>query len=355
MSAASSNRIPILQMIFSKMRRLTGSSDSYEMPDTPDPLNPNSVGLSDYVNSFYLYDFPAQFRSLKLKDLYTFDTVQGIDVYPFNSENYTTVEMPVTCMGRIIALYNEPSSFYNAYYHWQTQTNFTYGNGSVGPYGGFTSAKPLLRSYNNNPNFNDNPNYQASRVQNILITANTATSTLNATDDGNGNLIGDAVAGTINYFTGQIVGLEFNQLVPQGTAIQIQYTPYVASIPLGILFFQNQFTLRPVPHTGFTIQMVAYRQPSQALASTPAFMGNPELSEWWETIAVGASKKIYEDRLDPQGVALMDKMLQERYQANYTRTYAQLGKQRISTVFAPEIGNGGGCNWGGWGGNGGAV
>lgn len=354
MSASSSNRIPILQMIFSKIRRLTGSSDPFQLPDVPDPNNPNSVGLSDYVNSFYLYDFPAQFRSLKLKDLYTFDTIQGIDTYAFDSENYTTVEMPCYCMNREIKLFNDPWSFYGVNFNWQSQTNFSFGDGTTGPFSGFTTAKPILRSVNNNPNFNINPNYQASRVQNILINANTATSTLNVTDDGNGNLIGDAVSGTINYFTGQISNLVFTQIVPQGNPIQIQFNPYVPSIPLSILFFQNQFTLRPVPDRGYTIQLVAYRQPSQALANTPAFAGNPELSEWWETIAVGAAKKIYEDRLDNEGVATMDKMLAERYQANYTRTYAQLGKQRISTIYADQITSNYGSNGWGFGGNGGA-
>lgn len=354
MSAPSSNRIPILQMIFSKIRRLTGASDPFQLPDVPDPSNPNSVGLSDYVNSFYLYDFPAQYRSLKLKDFYTFDTIQGVDTYAFDSENYTTVEMPCYCMNREIQLFNDPWSFYALNFNWQSQTNFSSGDGTTGPYSGFTTAKPILRSVNNNSNTNVNPNYQASRVQNLLITVNTATSTLNVTDDGNGNLIGDCSAGTVNYITGQISNLVFTQAVPQGNTIQIQYNPYVASIPLSILFFQNQFTVRPVPDRGYTIQLVAYRQPSQALANTPAFAGNPELSEWWECIAVGAAKKIYEDRLDSDGIALMDKMLAERYQAAMTRTYAQLGKQRVSTIYADQLSNSYGNSGWGFGGNGGA-
>jgi hypothetical protein len=187
-----------------------------------------------------------------------------------------------------------------------------------------------------------------------LITANLTEGTLNVTDDGNGNLIGDCLAGaTINYVTGAIAGLTFTQAIPQGNQIQIQYVPFVPSVPLSILFFQNQFTLRPVPAQGLTVTLVAYRQPSQALASTPAFAGNPELSEWWETIAVGAAKKIYEDRLDADGVALMDKMLQERYQANYTRTYAELGKQRIQTLFSDQLTNNYGSN--GWGFGAGSV
>ena len=435
MSASSSNRLPVLQMIFSKIRRLTGSADPFQLPDTPDPLDPNSVGLSDYVNSFYLYDFPAQYRALKLKDVYTFNTINGIDTYAFDSENYTTVEMPCYCMNREIQLFNDPWSFFGVNFNWQYQNNFATANGtngqltgvitnatqanpcvitsalhglttgdevfienvlgmtelngsiytitvltvnsfsldvdstaftpyisggtwSSGSYGGFTSAKPILRSINNNPDLNINPNYAASRVQNILITANVSNGvTLNVTDDGQGNLIGDVLngpvptvpgsSGQIDYGTGEISGLIFSQAVPQGNEIQIQYNPFQASIPLSILFFQNQFTLRPVPDRGYTIELVAYRQPSQALANTPAFAGNPELSEWWECIAVGAAKKIYEDRGDERGIALMDKMLAERYSIVETRTYAQLGKQRVNTIFADQLqGNyGAGGSW----------
>src|SRR5208337_4921676 len=431
MSSPSSNRIPILQMILSKVRRLTGSADPFQLPDTPDPTNPNSVGISDYINSFYLYDFPAEFRSLKLKDLYTFNTTFGIDTYAFDSEHYTTVEMPCYVMNREVQLFNDPWSFYGLNFNWQTQNNFATGNGTIGgasgtitaitnaanaqvtsagynlpngttvtisgvggmtqlngnsynitqvdvnnfllnvnstafgvytsggiwktsAYNGITTAAPLLRSVNNNPSFGINPNYQASRVQNILITANvTNGNTLNVTDDGNGNLIGNCTAGNINYQTGQILNLSFTQPVPPGNAIQIQYNPIVPSIPLSILFFQNQFVLRPVPDKGYTVQLVAYRQPSQALANTPAFAGSPELSEWWECIAVGAAKKIYEDRLDFTGVAQMDKMLQERYNIVRTRTYAQLGKQRIQTLFADQLThNYGGSGWG-FGGSGG--
>jgi len=335
MSAPSSNRVPILQMIIAKVRRLTGSSDTFQLPDVPNTSDPYSVGITDYINSFYLYDFPAEFRALKLKDKYTFDTINGVDTYAFDSENFTTVEMPCYCAKREIQLFQDPWSFYGVNFNWQYQNNFTTGDGTAGPYSGFTSAKPILRSVNNNPTA---LTYPVSRVQNILITANTSNSTVNVTDDGNGNLIGDCLSGgTIDYANGSITNLIFSTSIPSGNNIQIQYNPYQASIPLSILFFQNQFTLRPVPDRGYTIELVAYRQPSQALANTAAFQGNPELSEWWECIAVGAAKKIYEDRLDSDGVALMDKMLSERYQVAQTRTYAQLGKQRVNTIFADQL------------------
>ena len=417
-----------LASIFAKIRRLTGSSDALQLPDYANTADPNSVGLADYINSFYLYDFPAQFRSLKLKDKLTFNTVFGVDTYAFDSEKFTTIEMPCYCAKREIQLFNDPWSFYGVNFNWQHFDNFTTGNNTVGPYSGVTTGHPIIRSVNNIPYYQqtitgivvDSPvagqttisfaqnsfsagnqvtfnavtgtvatvlngftytvtsstgstivvpatstaltytgggvatsvgtayNYPASRVQNILITANVSNgTTLNVTDDGNGNLIGNCTSGTINYATGAISNLNFSQIVPSGTSIQIQYNPVQPNIPLSILFFQNQFTLRPVPDKGYTIELIAYRQPSQALMATPANQGTPELSEWWECIAMGAAKKIFEDRLDTDGIALMDKTLQERYQVAYTRTYAQLGKQRINTIFADQIApNYGNSGWG---------
>lgn len=350
-----------LASIIAKFRRLTGASDPLQVPNTANPSDPNSVGVTDYINSFYLYDLPAQFRSLQLKDKYTFNTIQGVDTYAFNSEQFTTVEMPCYCAKREIMLFNDPWNFYGVNFNWQFQNNFTSGNGSTGPYSGNTSGVPILRSVNNDPATavgtpnmpgisQGQPAYPVSRVQNILITANTATSTLNVTDNGNGGLIGNCTAGSINYQTGAISNLIFTQSVPQGNSIQIQYNPVPQSIPLSILFFQNQFVLRPVPNQGYTIELTVYRQPSQALINTGGNAGTPELSEWWELIAVGAAKKFYEDRLDFDGVQMMDKMLQEKYQLAYTRTYAQLGKQRISTIFADQLtGNYGANGWGGAG------
>lgn len=326
--------IGTLQAIRTKIRRLTGSGTSLQLTDAQ---------IDDYINSFYLYDFPAQFRSLKLKDKYTFNTVRGIDTYAFDSEHYTTIEQPCYCMKREIALFNNPWPFYGVNFNWQYQTNFATCDGSAGPYSGYTQAKPIIRSVNNNPanTQQSTPSqipYPVSRVQNILITCNVSNgSTYNVTDDGQGNLIGDCVAGNINYETGYVSNLVFTAGTAPGEPIQIQFNPVQLSIPLSILFFQNQFTLRPVPDRGYTIELIAYRQPSQALFATGASQGIPELLEWWETLAFGASKKIFQDRMDMDGVMMMEQFLLQAYSLNETRTYAQLGKQSISTIYKDQI------------------
>lgn len=440
--------LPInLNMMFGKIRRLSGSSDTVQLPDFVPPFAPQyAVGIADYINSFYLYDFPAEFRSLKLKDTYTFNTIQGQDTYPFDSERYTTVEMPCYCARREIKLFNDKWSFYGVNFNWQQIDNIAYGNGTAGPYSGLTTANPLISSVNNVPyisqaitqilidsptagqttiifnqnvfvqgnliTFNgvmgtigsvlngitftaltntansitisatstgliwggngntttisSNVNYPAGRVQNILIEANTSissnlmSSTLHVTDDGQGNLIGDVSTisgqkGTINYQTGQVSNLYFSQSIPAAALnggsnpIVIQYNPIQQAIPLSILFFQNQFTLRPVPDQGYTIELTCYRQPVQALLATPANQGNTELSEWWECICIGAAKKIFEDRLDFDGVSAMDKMLKERYDVCYTRTYAQIGSQRVNTIYQDQLTGNYGANGLGFG------
>jgi hypothetical protein len=357
--------IATLADIISKVRRLTGSGTSLQLTDAQ---------IIDYINSFYLYDFPAEFRSLKLKDKYVLNTVQNVDTYPFDYNHWSTVEMPCYCMKREMKLFTDQWSFYGANFNWQQQQNFTSGNGTTGPYSGTlqgtssgTLQNVIIRSFNNNPMVTTAlnpttafpngvpPNFgqaNIARVQNILITANTATGTLNVSDDGAGNLIGDCTSGTLNYQTGAIANLVFTSAVPSGNIIQAQYNPVQTSIPLAILFYQNQFVLRPVPNQGYTIELTAYRLPSQALlgstsTTNPNLAGVPELLEWWETLAFGAAKKIYEDRLDPDGVQLMDKGLSERYALNEARTYAQLGSQSIPTIFSDQLQqNYGSSGWG---------
>jgi hypothetical protein len=280
---------PTLKDAIAKTRRITGSDNAFQITDRY---------IVQQMNSFYSYDLPAKFRSLKLKDFYTFTTNVGQDTYSFNSELYTTVDMPCYCAKREIRLFNNPWNFYGVNYNWQQINQIASGNGTQGPYSGNTTAFPFIASVNNDPGPIDNQNlyFPQSRLQNILITANVIGTngigeTQNVTDDGNGNLIqifqtsnstnqlfgwtyyrqyaavDPTVSGTatINYQTGEISGLYFNQVIPEGAPITVQYNPKKLSIPLSLLFYQNQIVVAPVPDRGYTIEMTAYRQPIKAL------------------------------------------------------------------------------------------
>ena len=55
------------------------------------------------------------------------------------------------------------------------------------------------------------------------------------------------------------------------------------------------------------------------------------------SIRWGGFKKIFEERFDSDGVNFIDKMLKERYDIIETRTYAQIGQQRISTLYTDQL------------------
>lgn len=352
--------VGVLQDIIEKIREVSASGNSLQVTDEK---------IIKYINSYYLYDLPNDLRNIKLKDVYTFNTIQGVDVYPFDFDHWSTVQGPAYCGKIQIVLFQDKTNFYA--YNFASQQIYTFdsGDGTTGPYSGTTLVNPVVRSYNNNPivdtktsntgvfpsgyppTFNQS---NISRVQNILISANTATSSLHVTDDGAGNLIGDCDAGgTIDYQTGAIAGLTFTAAVPSGNDINIQYIQQVQGQPISILFFQNQFTLRPIPDQAYTIELTAMRQPSQALLGTtsntsPDLNGRPEEWFWWELIAFGVAKKLYQDRLDTDGVAMMDAFLQEKISEARTRTYAQLGSRQISTIFRDETNNNNIPGWTRW-------
>lgn len=347
--------ITTLTAIMQKVRRLTGSPNTSQLSDSD---------IIDYINSFYLYDFPAEFRALDLKDVYTFNTVAGVNTYPFDIDHWVNLQAPAWCDKRSIELYMNPEQFYyyqfSSFPAWQQEEDVGTGDGSTTNFVFTVQNTPILRSVNNNPMVTTNtpntsvfpagfpvsfPNANIDRIQNILITANISNgSTLVVTDDGNGNLIGDvngAGTNSIDYATGDI-DVTFSSAPGDGEDVWCNYLPVVLNRPLALLVFQNQIVLSPVPDKGYTVEIVGYRLPSQALlgsGSTVNLSGRPEQLEWWETIAVGASKKVYEDRLDMDGVGMMDKMLKERYDANYTRTYANLGKERIATIYSDQLTN----------------
>ena len=341
--------VGILQDVMEKVRQLAGLGSTDQATDQK---------IIKYINSYYLYDFPDDLRLLKLKDVYTFNTVQGVDTYPFDFDNWSTVKGPAYCDKAQMVFLQDPNDFFSYYFSVQTRETFASGDGTAGTYSGTCQSTPLLRSVYNNPKadtklastqvfpagypptFNE-PNI--SRVQNILITANTATSSLVVTDDGDGNLIGDVndANGTIDYQTGAIANLTFNAAVPSGNDIEISYIPVTLAQPYSILFFQEQFRLRPVPDKSYTIEITAYREPSKALMGTssltaPDLNGRPELFGWWELIAFGVAKKFYQDRLDMDGVQMMERFLQEQISQARTITYAQIGTRSTSTIYRDE-------------------
>lgn len=330
------NTLSTLDNIVIKVRRLTRN------------LSENQLATSDinsYVNNFVLYDFPEHLRLFNLHSTLTFYCQPNVDVYDttvvtdpdnplYNFLNrYIAVQPPIYIAGYQSMFSQSREQFFGIY----PQTNNiqsigTAGDGVTTDYTGFLSAVPVLR---NNVLFSSvdiNGNGLAiidqpvTDTTGILIDANTG-----------------AVAGFlpfINYVTGQYE-FTFPTAPAVGQAINSQTVPYVASLPQALLFFNGQFTLRPVPDQPYRIQMEVDKRPSELLNGAQM----PELSEWWQYIAYGAARKVLQDRMDMDTLAMIEPEYKKQESLVLRRTIVQQTTQRTSTIYTEQTAGAYGFGW----------
>jgi len=147
-------------------------------------------------------------------------------------------------------------------------------------------------------------------------------------DDGAGNLVGDTGAdSTIDYITGAY-DVTFNIAPKNGSLIYAFVYPYTASMPSAVLFYDNEFTLRPVPDRPYRVEVTVYQRPTALAAGE-----SPELTQWWQYIALGAAKKIFQDRMDLDSVAMIEPELQQQELLVNRRTINAQTNSQVATIF----------------------
>lgn len=300
-----------LAKIQTKVRRLTKAVSEAQL-STPE--------LNEYINDFMLYEMPEQLRTFNLRKNFTFYTQPNVDTYTTDSttelvdfkQNYLNVHPPFYLGGNEIAFTQSQTLFYGSYPQQQYLLNIGSGNGIVTNFSGTLSSFPVLRNK-------------------VLFTCVAVdNSGLRLYDDGNGNLQGDVgAASTINYLTGAY-NITFNQAPLAASTVYAQVIPYQASKPDTILFFEDTFTLRPVPDGVYAVTFEVEARPT-ALANP---LDELEIFEWWNYIAHGAALSIFEDRGDTDSMqALMPRFVELRNQVE-RRTIQQYSDQRAETIFS---------------------
>ena len=174
------------------------------------------------------------------------------------------------------------AEFFSVYPLVQFQNRQGTGDGTTTAFSGTLSSKPVLRN-------------------NVYFTSIDANNTgLEVHDDGSGLLITspNIFAGTIDYVTGVY---SFNFQTPPAASVPVysQTVPYVPNIPESMLFFDNNIILRPVPAQVYSVTFEVYVKPTELITSGQS----PLLHKWWQYIAYGAAKKLFEDRSDNESVA----------------------------------------------------
>ena len=355
-----------LAQIRTKVRRLTRSPSVSQLSD---------ADIDTYVNTFVLYDFPEHLRQFSLRTTYTFYTQPFQDVYPtdrdsfagvltnplYNFQNvFTTIHPPVYIAGRLSFFTQSPEQFFNIYPFINTiiDTNlrgdgitqvFT---GTINPPGGLQPAGQNSLLQNNvtitSVDTNNNGLAMVDRPLVSLVYGNNLS-------DGNLYLAGSVpalpptvldVTNTINYVTGAFT-VTFPSPPANLEPINVKVVPVQTSLPQALLYYDNTFTVRPVPNEAYPIQFEAYKRPTELLAANQT----PELSEWWQYISYGASKKVFEDRNDYDSVQLIMPEFKQQERLVLRRTIVQQTNERVATIYTENVAGSYGPGWYSGGGN----
>jgi hypothetical protein len=131
--------------------------------------------------------------------------------------------------------------------------------------------------------------------------------------------------GTVNYITTQI-----NLLIPvplqAGSQLNIWAAQYQTGRPYNLLFWNNEFTIRPVPDSIYCVEVEAYQTPVQFMMTTDS----PLLNQWCQYLAYGVAMEILRDRQDMEGV--------ENLKEGFMRQEGLvLERQAVEELFQPNI------------------
>jgi hypothetical protein len=136
----------------------------------------------------------------------------------------------------------------------------------------------------------------------------------------------------IDYSDGQFT-VTFPFAPASGAQIMAGSVPVQMSRPNSILYYDNTFTVRPVPDKAYPVTFEVYVRPSELLADGQS----PELEQWWQYIAYGAAKKIFEDRSDPESIAQILPEFKQQERLVLRRTIVQQSNERVATIYTDRI------------------
>jgi len=342
-----------LQAIRTKVRRLTR---------TPSTSQITNEQLDEYINTFILYDFPEHLRLFSLRTTLTFYTQPGIDVYDTNTtvttdplynfkNKYVAIHPPVFMAG-IQSFYTQ---WRDVFYGMWPQTNtildtLLRGNNSSGPFIGRITAPstnlPFILQRNVNINCVDTNGTSmimvdvpiSNTIGNLTQANVPLVVPFDTTQDPNNY---------INYVTGEFV-VTFPSLTQTAAPIWFEGILYQPGKPIAMLYYDTKFTIRPVPDKTYSIQLEVDVRPTEFM-NNPADPGAmPYLSQWWQYIAYGAAKKIFEDRMDNDSVELIMPEFKTQERLVLRTTLTQQANERTVTIYT----QGKNYNIGGWFGGG---
>lgn len=350
MSIVTPSVTPILSDVIKYVRRILKQPNAQDISDST---------IADYVQRFMVYDIPARVQLFDYKTQFTLELTQNVDQYnapvtylPGGATipTYQTYITPAYVDGYQIVMQQSHDQwmklFPNRYLN-QFQQNGAGGMSNT-TYSFLTTSSPIIqghRDQNIQPAGNTiNPGGASEGLLTscVYVTAIDVNNDLNVAQDDPinyemGNLIQydpqnpsnpPSIVGTVNYLTGAIT-VTFLHIIPTTSQINYQVIPYSAGRPQAVFFFDNTFTVRPIPDKPYLFQIDAYYNPAAFLNTADAI----PYRYMAEYIARGAARKILQDYGDVEQLGLYEEYFREQEAFVLRKTYRQISNTRVATVF----------------------
>ena len=353
-----------------KVRRLTAS---------PSEQTLSTATIDQAINTFYQQDFPYAIKLDQLRSVYTFFTTPNVDTYSLNVNFNQGIRDPVYFEGIQGNLFKDRQQFFNMWPRWPTQSqpftgdggtqSFTFTVGST-PFlaGSFTlgctdtNGLPITVSDDNlySPStdpkigylFYQHPN--GITPQPFSINPSPPPQFLPVPLPGllNLNLSGDltyksqiyqvypgdrlqTLVGSVNYVTGAVsINFALANVTPKnGSNANLWVSQYNTGRPYTLLFWNNEFTVRPVPDKTYKVEVETYLTPIQLLETDDY----PILNQWWQYISYGVAMEIQRERNDFEGVeGLREGFMRQEALVLERQGVEEIGS-RNSTLFSSSI------------------
>lgn len=300
---------------------------------------PSVTGISDaditeYVNTFILYDFPVHLKLDTLKTNLDFWTIPNIDRYttetvglgaPNNSlvnlkNAILQVQNPVYVDGYQVWLVEDQNLFYNSYPKRPQKNVIATGDGITTVYAGNLSPLPILSGETTFSSFSIFDENMAGTDSHIDRGVGSGIASVGTA--------GFGATGNINYLTGAY-NVTFDNAPAAGQNVYASFVTYQPTRPQAILYFQNEFILRPVPDKTYKVELEVYIRPTELMAAGAV----PDLEQWWQWIAYGAAKKIFEDASDLQSIQDIMPEYKNQERLCLRKTLGNLSTQRVATIY----------------------
>jgi len=323
--ATPDSTLSSLLQIRTKIRRLTRSPSTSQLTDDQ---------IDDYVNTFVLYDFPEFTLDKKL----TFYIMPNVDQYGNNTVNADdplynfinvslTVQHPVYVGGEEVNLSQSRAQFFRQYPKYNYEESIGTGDDVTTAFAGTLSSAPILaRTVMFSSIDSDGEGIVVSDVPRMDGATGLQTQV--------GDLVvpdNAASVGTINYITG-VYSFTFPTAPDTDKDVVAQAYKYSTGKPRSVLYEDNTFTFRPVPDKSYRVEIDTFRRPTELLADAD----EPEISQWWQYIAYGAAKKVFEDRMDVESVRAITPEFMNQRALVLQRLVIQQAGERTATIYTEK-------------------